>query len=104
MFGDHYGAASAAQHPTAFSHQGGHSVSTELLSGSAVLKAGLTQFLTGTRFTVGRIGRTETLSPSPALYIVDASGPFQQTLEWVQSIKNQHPEAKIVALADNFEP
>ena len=80
------------------------SVATKLLCGNALLQAGLTQLLSSTCFNV--LG-TETLKhssrPEPALCIVDATGSSEQTLEFVQEAKSEHPAARIVAIANGLD-
>jgi len=84
-------------------------VVTRLLCGNSLLQAGLTQLLAGSRFAVADISRNVDASLSgqegtvPALYVVDASGSSQRTLGFVQDAKGQHPTARIVAVANNFD-
>jgi two-component system, NarL family, nitrate/nitrite response regulator NarL len=106
MLGDEYGCASASNGQADGSSR---QVATALLCGNALLGAGLTHLLTGTRFGVadrGRIGDSslsDQADPEPALYIVDASGSPQQTITLVEDAKRQHPSARIVALANSFD-
>jgi two-component system nitrate/nitrite response regulator NarL len=106
MFGDEYGCAASANGQADSLDR---LVATVLLCGNALLGAGLTQLLTGTRFGVtdkGRIGDSSSSDQSgltPALYIVDASGSPQQTITLVENAKRQHPSARIVAIANSFD-
>ena len=106
MFGGEYGCVSHSNEQTGSS---GRHVATALLCGNALLGAGLTHLLTGARFHVtdsGRIGASSSSDhsdPTPALYIVDASGSPQQTITLVEDAKRQHPSARIVAIANSFD-
>ena len=106
MFGDQYGCAASANGEAVGS---GPQVVTVLLCGNALLGAGLTHLLTGTRFAVtsgGRVGHSPSASqadPEPALYIVDASGSPQQTISLVEDAKGHHPSARIVVIANSFD-
>jgi two-component system nitrate/nitrite response regulator NarL len=106
MFGDEYGCAASANGQVDSSDR---LIATTLLCGNALLGAGLTQLLIGTRFHVadrGPIGdssQSDHSDPTPALYIVDASGSRQQTITLVENAKRQHPAARIVAIANSFD-
>ena len=103
MFGDKYGCATNSNGQTVGL---GQHVATALLCGNALLEAGLRQLLAGTRFSVaerGRSGDSSSVDPTPALYIVDASGSPQQTIALVEDAKRQHPSAHIVAIATSFD-
>lgn len=106
MFGDQYGCVASANEQTSSSDQ---HVATALLCGNALLEAGLTHLLTGTRFRVvgGRQGGHSTPAgqavPDPALYIIDASGSPQQTIALAEDAKGQHPSARVVAIANGFD-
>ena len=103
MFGDEYGCATNSNGQTVGL---GQHVATALLCGNALLEAGLTHLLAGTRFSVaerGRSGDSSSVDPTPALYIVDASGSPQQTIALVEDAKRQHPSAHIVAIATSFD-
>ena len=105
MFGDEYGCATNSNGQTVGL---GQHVVTALLCGNALLGAGLTHLLAGTRFSVAERGRSgdsssSTVAPTPALYIVDASGSPQQTIALVEDAKRQHPSAHIVAIATSFD-
>jgi two-component system, NarL family, nitrate/nitrite response regulator NarL len=106
MHGDEYGCAARANEQADGS---GRQVATALLCGNALVEAGLTRLLTGTRFGVadrGRIGDSSfsgRADPEPALYIVDASGSPQQTITLVEDAKRLHPAARIVAIANCFD-
>src|SRR3954470_23896712 len=90
MFGGEYGCATNSNEQTDSSDQ---RVATALLCGNALLGAGLTHLLTGTRFGVigaGRVGDTSSAGQPdavPALYIVDANGSPQQTMTFVEDAK-----------------
>jgi two-component system nitrate/nitrite response regulator NarL len=106
MLGDEYGCASDSnEQADGLDRQ----VATVLLCRNALLGAGLTHLLTGTRFHVtdsGCIGASSSSDhsdPTPALYIVDASGSPQQTITLVEDAKRQHPAARIVAIANSFD-
>jgi two-component system, NarL family, nitrate/nitrite response regulator NarL len=106
MFGGEYGCATHSNEQTGSSDR---YVATALLCGNALLGAGLTHLLTGTRFGViggGRVGDTSSAGQAdagPALYIVDASGSPQQTMTFVEDAKRQHPSARIVVIANSFD-
>ena len=103
MFGDEYGCATNSNGQTVGL---GQHVATALLCGNALLEAGLRQLLAGTRFGVaerGRSGDSSSVDPTPALYIVDASGSPQQIIALVEDAKRQHPSAHIVAIATSFD-
>ena len=104
MSGDEYGCATNSNGQADSS---GRHVVTALLCGNALLGAGLTHLLAGTRFGVAVSERTEDNSLSgqaePALYIVDASGSSEQTIMLVEDAKRQHPSARIVAIANSFD-
>jgi two-component system nitrate/nitrite response regulator NarL len=106
MFGDEYGCVTNS-HGQADGL--GQHVVTALLCGNALLGAGLTHLLAGTRFSVAETGRTgdrspfDPVAPGPALYIVDASGSPEQTIMLVEDAKRQHPSAHIVAIANSFD-
>jgi two-component system, NarL family, nitrate/nitrite response regulator NarL len=82
---------------------------TKLLCGNALVGAGLTHLLNGTRFEVAereRLGDQSSVGQAdsaPALYIVDASGSPQQTIALVEDAKRQHPSARIVVIANSFD-
>ena len=106
MFGGEYGCATNLNQQTGSSDR---HVPTALLCGNALLGAGLTHLLTGTRFGVigaGRVGDTSSAGQADAgraLYIVDASGSPQQTIAFVEDAKRQHPSARIVVIANSFD-
>jgi two-component system, NarL family, nitrate/nitrite response regulator NarL len=106
MLGDEYGCATNSNGQTDGS---GHRLVTKLLCGNALVGAGLTHLLTGTRFEVAERERLGVRSSAgqadsaPALYIVDASGSPQQTIALVEDAKRQHPSARIVAIAESFD-
>src|SRR4051812_24640435 len=87
MLGEEYGCASDSNEQADGS---GGQVATALLCGNALVEAGLTHLLIGTRFHVtdsGCIGASSSSDhsdPTPALYIVDASGSPQQTITLVE--------------------
>jgi two-component system nitrate/nitrite response regulator NarL len=106
MFGGDYGCATNSNEQTDSS---GRPVATALLCDNALVGAGLTHLLTGTRFGViggGRFGSSSSAGQAalePALCIVDASGSIQQTITLVEDAKRQHPSARIVVIANGFD-
>ena len=104
MFGNKFGGATNSNGQAESS---GSPVVTVLLCGNALLGAGLTHLLTGTRFAVAVSGRTGDSSlpgqAEPALYIVDASGSPEQTIRLVEDAKRHHPSARIAAIATSFD-
>jgi two-component system nitrate/nitrite response regulator NarL len=108
MLRDDYGCAAQPKAPvTAASGGVAQAIETVLLGGSSLLRAGLSQLLTGTRFAVVDPHEAVTLSdkvgPHPALLIVDASGSFEQTLEFIEAAKRQNPAARVVLIANSFD-
>jgi two-component system nitrate/nitrite response regulator NarL len=106
MFGGEYGCATNSNEQTDGS---GRHVATALICDIALVAAGLTHLLTGTRFDViggGRVGHSSSAGQAdqePALCIVDASGSPQQTITFVEDAKRQHPSARIVVIANIFD-
>ncbi|WP_099513972.1 LuxR C-terminal-related transcriptional regulator [Microvirga ossetica] len=104
MFGDKSGGATNS---IGQAESSSARVATVLLCGNALLGAGLTHLLNGTRFGVAVSGRTGDTSLSgqaePALYIVDASGSLEQTIMLVEGAKRQRPSARVAAIANDFD-
>lgn len=106
MFGDQYGCAIDSSGEAGRS---GQQIVTALLCGNALLGAGLTHLLTGTRFRVidgGRLGERALAGQAdavPALYVIDASGSPQQTITFVEEAKRHHPSARIVVIGTSFD-
>ncbi|WP_247654379.1 MULTISPECIES: LuxR C-terminal-related transcriptional regulator [Microvirga] len=106
MFGDQYGCAVGSNGEAGRSDQ---QIVTALLCGNALLGAGLTHLLTGTRFKVidaGRPGESASAGQAdavPGLYVIDASGSPQQTITLVEDAKRHHPSARIVVIATSFD-
>jgi two-component system, NarL family, nitrate/nitrite response regulator NarL len=87
----------------------GQTVSTILICTNALLRMGLKHLLAGTCFAVSDTAFDET-SPlpcgpdaTPTLFIVEASYATGGTAEAVRHLKAQHPEARVVVMADHFE-
>jgi two-component system nitrate/nitrite response regulator NarL len=81
-------------------------VLTAIVCNSSLLRAGLWQLLSGTRFVVpdpSREGMASTHSEAPALFIVNVTESRQQTLDLVRGTKGQHPNARVALVADQFD-
>jgi two-component system, NarL family, nitrate/nitrite response regulator NarL len=82
-------------------------IRTVLVCANTLLRAGLTHLLANTSFVLAGSGLGEASSgersTSPQLFIVDASSASDQTLDTLSSLKVQHPEAKVVAIAEHFD-
>ncbi|MBD2746168.1 response regulator transcription factor [Microvirga sp. BT688] len=107
-----------ATHPAIIgraSHSGDHSsncqpiIATALISGSFLIRNGLRRALEGTHFSIVEEGSV--LTPerhwpralNAALFVVDATQSPMQVLEAVQSVRQQCPSARIVALVDQLD-
>ncbi|EIM25630.1 LuxR C-terminal-related transcriptional regulator [Microvirga lotononidis] len=95
MIQDHSEHAAA---PAAMATNSSQRVATKLLCGNVLLRAGLSQLLSGTGFDMA--GST---GVAPDLCIVDATGDFQQTLELIRETKAQHPVSRVVAISQQFD-
>lgn len=106
MFGDQFGCAGSSSGVADRSDQ---QIATALLCGNALLGAGLTHLLTGTRFRVIDGGRirdgvsADQADGVPALYVIDASGSPQQTITLVEDARRHQPSARIVVVATSFD-
>ncbi|QRM34097.1 response regulator transcription factor [Microvirga sp. VF16] len=108
MLKDEYGCAAQPKAPVAGASGGvDQAIETVLLGGSSLLQAGLAQLLTGTPFVVvdhhGHTALSGEASPHPALFIVDAGGSSEQTLQFIELAKCQNPAARVVLIADRFD-
>ena len=83
-------------------------IPTALICGNALLRSGLEQILSGTPFVIGeatsgiRPQPLQEVAPEPALIIVDANQNLGHVLEVIKQAKERFPQARIVALADQF--
>ena len=73
------------------------------------MRAGIRHIVDGTRFAVAREPETSSQLPafpdgSPAFYIVGESHSADMLLETVAVLKAQCPWARVVVLADHFDP
>jgi two-component system nitrate/nitrite response regulator NarL len=80
-----------------------------LICKNSLVRAGIRHILDGTSFMVaGELEDSLELlaSPdaSPALYILDNSRSVDALAEIVAGLKAQHPSARVVVLADHFDP
>jgi two-component system, NarL family, nitrate/nitrite response regulator NarL len=107
---DHYRHAVASGLPAnSFENDSTQTIATKLLCGNALLQAGLTQLLSGTCFNVltptsNGLATSPWLAQSePALYIVDATGSSEQALEFIRDAKKHHPDARVIAIAHQFD-
>ncbi|WP_246499056.1 LuxR C-terminal-related transcriptional regulator [Microvirga soli] len=77
-------------------------ITTAVLCGNVLLKAGFSQLLSQTRFAVAdlEVGLGPT---APEMLIVDAGGSLQQTLDFVHNAKGHHPSARVVLVAERFD-
>jgi two-component system nitrate/nitrite response regulator NarL len=82
---------------------------TILICKNPLLSMGLELLLADTCFAVSEIGSDEPpprlprLHVQPDLFIVDASPSSEELLATIKSLKVQHPKARIVVVADNFD-
>jgi two-component system nitrate/nitrite response regulator NarL len=82
---------------------------TVLICKNSLVSMGLELLLADTRFAVSEIGSDEPppqrprLHVQPDLFIVDGSPSSQELLTSIKLLKVQHPNAKIVVVADNFD-
>lgn len=88
----------------------GSEVPTTLICDNSLLHSGLQRILSGTAFvlvedppaTDPRLGIE--VAQGPALVILAVSQLASRTTEMVQQVKERHPVARIVLLADHFDP
>jgi two-component system nitrate/nitrite response regulator NarL len=87
----------------------GQTVSTILICTNSLLRMGLKHLLADTCF-VASVTAFDQTSPlpcgpdaTPTLFIVEASYSTGGTAEAVRHLKAQHPEARVVVVADHFE-
>jgi two-component system nitrate/nitrite response regulator NarL len=84
-------------------------VTTVMICDNALLRFGLQQILQGTPFVVTEVasatrpGQLRQLAPKPALVIIEVLQNIGQTLEAIRLARKQSPQARIVALADQFD-
>jgi two-component system nitrate/nitrite response regulator NarL len=84
-------------------------VPTALICDNSLLRSGLQQILSGTRFVVAETApvagprRLRELASQPALVIIEASQNPRRGLEIVRQVREQIPGARIVVLADQFD-
>lgn len=82
---------------------------TVLICKNPLLSMGLELLLADTRFAVSEIGSDEPspqrprLHIQPDLFIVDGSPSSQELLTSIKLLKAQHPNARIVVVADKFD-
>lgn len=85
-------------------------VATILISQNSLLRMGLKHILTDTRFVVSDVvpddlSRLYGVHDATAvLFIIDENHSSQETLATVKYLKTQCPAARVVVLADHFEP
>jgi two-component system, NarL family, nitrate/nitrite response regulator NarL len=110
MIKDHFRHAVTSGLPAnSFENDSTQVIATKLLCGNALLQAGLTQLLSGTCFDVltptsnGLATSRRPIQSEPALYIVDATGSSEQALEFIRDAKRQHPAARVMAIANQFD-
>lgn len=88
----------------------GSEVPTTLICDNSLLHSGLQRIFSGTPFTLvedapatdPRLGIE--VAQGPALVILAVSQLASRTTEMVQQVKERHPVARIVLLADHFDP
>ena len=109
MLNDEYGCAvyPMAQGP-GLTDASSHAIATAILCCTSLLRAGLRQLLTGTRFAVvdhpGDAAHSSEASPYPALFVIDAGGSPEQTLALIEAAKRQNPTARVVLIATSVDP
>jgi two-component system, NarL family, nitrate/nitrite response regulator NarL len=95
------------------SHQSDHSeprVTTVLVCDNTLLRSGLQGILRGTPFAPAMTASAANLTlvqdvvPEFALVLVEASQNTGRVLEVLPQVRRQSPEARIVVLADRFDP
>ncbi len=85
-------------------------IATALLCDNAVVRAGLEHLLAGSPFAVTRPISTSSLglvgseATLPALIIVAATPSSSRMAAMVRQVKEEFPQARLVVLADHFEP
>jgi two-component system, NarL family, nitrate/nitrite response regulator NarL len=88
----------------------GSRVPTTLICDNSLLHSGLQRVLSGTSFvlaeespaTVQKVGSE--VAQGPALCILDVSQLSSRTPDMVRHVKERYPAARIVVLADHFDP
>jgi two-component system, NarL family, nitrate/nitrite response regulator NarL len=84
-------------------------IPTALICDNAFLRSGLQRMLSGSPFIIAEAAsvagprRFQRLSPKAALVLSEASQNTGRLLEIVKQAREQAPEARIVALADQFD-
>src|SRR5918994_5289289 len=85
-------------------------VATALICDNSLLRSGLQHILTGTPFVIvegSRATGSRLISgvvQEPALVILAVSQPSSHTPEMVRQVKERHPTARIVVLAEHLNP
>ena len=97
----------APQPHQAIGHGPNATIQTVLVCANSLLRAGLTHLLGNTSFVLDGNGHEAVSSceraTGPELFIIDASGASHHTIETVIRLKAQHPEAKVIAIAEQFD-
>jgi two-component system nitrate/nitrite response regulator NarL len=84
-------------------------VSTALICDSFLLRSGLENILRDTLFAVAEVAsatspkRLHYCAPKTALALVEASHNNSRVLEVIRQVRDQSPDTRIVALADQFD-
>jgi two-component system, NarL family, nitrate/nitrite response regulator NarL len=84
-------------------------IATVLISDNSLLCSALRHILSGTPFVMAEavsavgLGQLQDVVPEPALVIIDASQNTGRVPEVVRQAKERFPQARIVALADQFD-
>jgi two-component system, NarL family, nitrate/nitrite response regulator NarL len=84
-------------------------VSTALICDNFLLRSGLQNILRGTSFALVEAasatgpGRLQHVASTPALILIDASQNSGHMLEVIKQAKKHFPQARIVALAEQFD-
>jgi two-component system, NarL family, nitrate/nitrite response regulator NarL len=85
-------------------------VATALICDNSLLRSGLQHILAGTPFEIVE-GSPATgsrlisgVDQEPALVMLAVSQPSSHTPEMVRQVKERHPAARIVVLAEQFDP
>src|SRR5690349_17157866 len=85
-------------------------VNTVLVCKNSMLRAGLKHILSETRFSMeleqpsySESGQVEVQDKAADLIIVDPNAQSANTADIVRSLKEQHPRARVVVLAEHFD-
>jgi two-component system nitrate/nitrite response regulator NarL len=85
-------------------------VSTVLICQNVLLRTGISQILSGTRFNVTEeVGNELSSLPAfpdsvPLLFLICDTGPTSEYTQTIKELKARCPYARVVILADNMEP